>query len=260
MAILTAIDTACALLEVSGRRFVTDPVFDPPGGRYHFGWGALSTKRSSPALAPDALGAIDAVLLSHHQHEDNLDAAGRAFTLRAPLVVTTRAAARTLPNARGLAPGERVELKAEGARPALTITATPARHRPGFLPEFTSGPVVGFLLEGAALPKGALWITGDTVLFDGLREVAARATIDVLIAHVGAVRFPWLTGPARYTMDAAETVALAKLTQARRVVALHVAGWTHFREGAAELHAAFAAAGLQERLVVPAPGVPLALD
>lgn len=259
MATLTAIDTACALLEVGGRRLVTDPVFDPPGGRYHFGWGARSTKRSAPALTPDALGAIDAVLLSHHQHDDNLDAAGRIFTARAPLVVTTRAAARTLPNARGLAPGERVELPADDARAALSITATPARHRPGFLPEFTSGPVVGFLLEGAPLPRGALWITGDTVLFPGLREVAARAEIDVLIAHVGAVRFPWLTGPARYTMDAAETVELAKLTGARRVVALHVAGWTHFREGAAELHAAFGAAGLQARLIVPEPGRALAL-
>ena len=104
MATLTHVDTACALLEVGGWRLLTDPAFDPPGRRYHFGFGALSRKTGAPALQPGELGPLDAVLLSHHQHGDNLDEAGEAFTRRAPLVLTTRAAARGLPAARGLAP------------------------------------------------------------------------------------------------------------------------------------------------------------
>jgi L-ascorbate metabolism protein UlaG (beta-lactamase superfamily) len=253
---VTAIDTACALFDVGGWRLLTDPVFDAPGRRYHFGWGAMSRKTGAPAMPPSAIGDVDAVLLSHHQHDDNLDVAGADFARRAPIVLTTRRAARTLPNARGLAAWDEHRLEDAGDRPSLVVTATPAQHHPWWQPEFISGPVVGFLLRGDALPRGALYITGDTVLFDGVREVARRTSIDVLVVHVGAVRFPWLTGPARYTFDADEAVEVAKLTGARRVVALHPSGGTHFREGPDVLRARFDRAGLADRLVVPTPGRP----
>ena len=256
-ATLTHVDTACALLALGGWRLLTDPVFDPPGRRYHFGFGALSRKTGVPALSAAEVGPVDAVLLSHHQHGDNLDAAGTAFARAARLVVTTRRAARTLPGARGLAPWEATVLEAPG-RPALRVTATPARHRPAWLPELVSGPVVGFLLESAALP-GPLYVTGDTVLFDGVREVARRHRVDVLVIHVGAVRFPWLSGPARYTFDAAEAVEVTRLTGARLVVPIHTGGWTHFTEGPEALRRRFEAAGLAGRLHLPAPGRPLAL-
>ena len=258
MATLTHVDTACVLLELGGWRLLTDPVFDPPGRRYHFGWGALSRKVGAPALSPAAIGAVDAVLLSHHQHADNLDDAGAAFARSAPLVLSTTAGARTLPNARGLSPWTRHQLAAAG-RPDLQITATPAQHHPGWLPELLSGPVVGFLLESPALPRGPLYLTGDTVLFDGVREVARKGPVDALVIHVGSVRFPWLTGRARYTFDAAEAVEVARLTRARLVVPVHTSGWTHFREGLEPLRRAFADAGLADRLRVPVPGQPLDL-
>src|SRR3954451_233496 len=92
----THLGTAMALLEIEGLRILTDPVFDPPGRRYDFGWGTGSTKLSGPALSPEAVGRIDAVLLSHDQHADNLDDAGRAFLPRAGVVLTTAPGARRL--------------------------------------------------------------------------------------------------------------------------------------------------------------------
>jgi L-ascorbate metabolism protein UlaG (beta-lactamase superfamily) len=93
------------LIELAGWRLLTDPTFDPAGGRYRFGWGTGSTKLAEPAIAADEIGEIDAVLLSHDHHDDNLDAAGRALLPRAGTVVTTEAGARRLGgNARGLAP------------------------------------------------------------------------------------------------------------------------------------------------------------
>jgi|GEM_PF-5143521 len=68
------------------------------------------------------------------------------------------------------------------------------------------------------------------MIFDGVREVAQRAKIDVAVIHARAVRFPWLTGPARYTFNAAEAVEVARLTNARNVIALHTSGGSHFRE------------------------------
>ena len=41
---ITHIGVATMLLEIGSIRVLTDPVFDPAGGRYSFGWGTGSTK------------------------------------------------------------------------------------------------------------------------------------------------------------------------------------------------------------------------
>jgi L-ascorbate metabolism protein UlaG (beta-lactamase superfamily) len=75
-----------------------------------------------------------------------------------------------------------------------------------------------------------LWISGDTVLYDGVREVARRLTVDTAIVHLGGVRFP-VTGPVHYTLTAAEAVELLGLVRPRVTIPLHYEGWKHFREG-----------------------------
>ncbi len=103
---LTHIGTATLVIEIDGVRLLTDPAFDPPGATYGFGWGTRSRRLAGPALPAAALGPIDAVLLSHDQHADNLDGAGRALLPTIATVITTRAAARRLGHAGaiGLAP------------------------------------------------------------------------------------------------------------------------------------------------------------
>ena len=59
---ITHIGVATMLLEIGSLRLLTDPVFDPVGGRYSFGWGTGSTKLTAPSVSADHLGAIDAVL------------------------------------------------------------------------------------------------------------------------------------------------------------------------------------------------------
>lgn len=254
---LTHIDTACTLIEIGGWRLVTDPVFDPPGQRYWFGWGSSSRKLAAPAMSAAEAGAVDAVLLSHHQHGDNIDRAGRAFAAAAPIVLSTRAGARQFERGVGLAAGDSHTLRAEG-RADLVVTAMPARHRPAWIPPFIAGPAIGFRVVSPDLP-GPLQISGDTTLIDPLRASVIGRGVDTLVVHVGAVRFPYLSGPARYTFDADEALELARLADARRVIAVHTGGWTHFREGPAELRVAFEAAGLGERLVIPVPGEPIDL-
>ena len=48
---------------------------------------------------------------------------------------------------------------------------------------------------------GALWISGDTVLYDGVRSVADRVDVGTALPHMGGVRFS-VTGPVRYSMTA----------------------------------------------------------
>ena len=84
------------LIEVGGWRLLTDPTFDPPGQRYGFGWGSWSRKLAGPAIAAADLLPLDAVLLTHDHHDDNLDPAGRALLPSVGTVVTTEPGARRL--------------------------------------------------------------------------------------------------------------------------------------------------------------------
>jgi L-ascorbate metabolism protein UlaG (beta-lactamase superfamily) len=228
------------LIEVGGWRLLTDPTFDPPGGSYRFGWGTGSRKLSGPAVAASELGPIDAVLLSHDHHDDNLDPAGRSLLPSADAVVTTEAGARRLGgNARGLAPWASTRLEAP-ERPAIEVTATPCRHGPP-LSRPLVGDVIGFALRWDGQEHGVLWISGDTVLYDGVREVAERLEVDTALLHLGGVRFP-VTGPLRYTMTAREAVELCELIEPRTVVPIHYEGWKHFREGREEIEREFARA------------------
>ncbi len=230
---LTHVGGPTVLIEVDGWRLLTDPTFDPPGRRYYFGWGVGSRKLSGPAIAPGELGPIDAVLLTHEHHEDNLDPAGRAVMGSAGVVITTMSGAATLGGqARGLEPWQSTTLEAPG-RPAIEVTGTPCRHGPpGF--HFIVGDVIGFALSRNDRPEGVIWISGDTVLYDGVREVADRLTVDTALLHLGGVRFP-LTGPIRYTMTAREAVELCGLVRPRTAIPIHYEGWKHFREGRAAI-------------------------
>jgi L-ascorbate metabolism protein UlaG (beta-lactamase superfamily) len=218
---------------VGGWRLLTDPTFTPPGRRYSFGWGSSSRKLTGPAIAAADLCPIDAVLLSHDHHGDNLDTTGRALLPAAGAVLTTTTttasgARRLGGNARGLAPWATTQLEAP-RRPTIHVTATPCRHGPP-LSRPIAGDVIGFALGWAGQEHGVLWITGDTVLYDGVRQVADRLQVDTALLHLGCVRFP-VTGPVRYSMTAREAVELCRLVRPRTAIPVHYEGWSHFRQG-----------------------------
>src|SRR5689334_15136958 len=93
---VTHVGGPTTLLEFGGWRILTDPTFDPPGGRYFFGWGTTSKKLLGPSIPVDDVGPIDAVLVSHHHHEDNLDPSARALLPRWGTTLTTKKAAAKL--------------------------------------------------------------------------------------------------------------------------------------------------------------------
>ena len=226
---LTHVGGPTLLIEVAGWRLLTDPTFDPPGRRYQFGWGTGSRKVAGPAVPAAELLPVDAVLLTHDHHADNLDDAGRTLLASVPVVVTTASGGERL-GARGLRPWETTTLSSPG-RPSLQVTATPARHGPP-LSRPVAGDVVGFALGRADQDDGVLWISGDTVLFPGLREVAARLRVDTAVLHLGGVRFS-VTGPLRYSMTGRQAVQLCSLLDPRNVVTVHYEGWSHFVQGRA---------------------------
>jgi L-ascorbate metabolism protein UlaG (beta-lactamase superfamily) len=254
---MTHLGGPTVLLEVAGWRILTDPTFDAPGRRYKFGWGTASTKLEAPAMSAAAVGPVDAVLLTHDHHADNLDDAGRTMLADAPTIVTTRSGAARLGGvARGLAAGEVSVLGGGDGRPPITVTATPCRHGPPFSRPIV-GDVVGFALTWAGQQRGALWFSGDTVLTREVLELADRLRVGVAVLHLGGVRFP-ITGPIRYTMTAKGAIRLCERLRPAVAIPVHYEGWSHFAEGraAVERHLAGAPPDVRDRFAWLPIGTP----
>jgi L-ascorbate metabolism protein UlaG (beta-lactamase superfamily) len=255
---ITHIGGPTALIEVGGWRILTDPTFDPPGRRYFFGWGTTSRKLVGPSIPADQLGPVDAVLVSHHHHGDNLDPSARDLLPTWGTTVTTRKGAAKLGGgAVGLAPWETTTLEAPG-KETITITATPCRHGPVGSDPIT-GPVIGFSLAWAGQEHGELWVTGDTVLYPALREVPSRLRIGTVLLHLGSVRFRYLSGWLRYTMDAREGAELVELVQPAHVVPVHYEGWSHFQQDRGDAEAVLARSPLADRITWLDPGEAVSL-
>ena len=242
---ITLIGGPTALLEVAGLRLLTDPTFSPPGD-YPSGPVTL-TKLTGPAMDLEAIGNIDAVLLSHDQHPDNLDPAGRACLASARRVLTTTVGADRLSEefggVEGLSPWDTHNLVSP-AGDIIHVTATPARHGPAGIERIT-GEVIGFVLTFGDQRDHAIYITGDTVWYEGVAEVAKRFDVSVVLAFTGAAQ---TRGPVSLTMTANDAIETARAFPHATIVPVHHQGWAHFTQSQDDVIQAFAAAGLSDRL------------
>jgi L-ascorbate metabolism protein UlaG (beta-lactamase superfamily) len=248
---ITLIGGPTALIEIDGFRLLTDPTFDAPR-TYQLPHVKLE-KLAGPALSMDAVGEVDAVLLSHDQHADNLDDSGRDFLARAKRVLTTVVGAERLGGrVEGLAPWASTELSKNGR--SLRLTATPARHGPAGIEPF-AGEVIGFVL--ASKDGRPVYISGDTVWYDGVAEVARRFKAAVVLPFAGAAQ---TRGPFHLTMDTNDTIETARAFPDAVIVPLHTDGWAHFKQNAADLRSSFDTLGFGARLRILEPGVATVID
>jgi L-ascorbate metabolism protein UlaG (beta-lactamase superfamily) len=251
---ITLIGGPTALIEIDGFRLLTDPTFDAPGA-YQLPHVKLE-KLVGPAVTAETIGEVDAVLLSHDQHSDNLDHSGRDFLKKAKRVLTTEAGAKRLGGkAEGFAPWEVTELTGSNGR-SLTITATPARHGPAGI-EPLSGDVIGFVVASNKSGSRPVYISGDTTWFDGVAEVARRFMAGVVLPFAGAAQ---TRGPFHLTMDTNDTIETARAFADAVIVPVHTDGWAHFRQNANDLRASFDTLGFGPRLRILEPGVATVIE
>ena len=86
----------------------------------------------------------------------------------------------------------------------------------------------------------ANYITGDTVWYKGIAEVAKRFRQRLVIVFAGAAK---PRGPYHLTMDNNDAIETAHAFPQTRIAAAHNHGWRHFTESPADLAEAFTALG-----------------
>ncbi|MBL1074426.1 MBL fold metallo-hydrolase [Nocardia sp. 2] len=229
--------------------WLTDPTFDEPGD---YTTGPLTLhKLTGPAVTAAKVGHVDAVLLSHDQHPDNLDNSGRAFLAGVERVLSTPDAAARMEGVAGLENWESVVIG------DVTVTGVPALHGPEGC-EPLSGVVTGFVLQAAGLPT--VYVSGDNASVDRVERIVERiGRIDIAILNVGAAN-PGRYGDIDVTLNGRSAVEVAKVLGDTVIVPVHAEGWAHFSETLDYLARNFGYAGRADQLVIPTPGEPLILS
>ncbi|HVM26779.1 MAG TPA: MBL fold metallo-hydrolase [Mycobacteriales bacterium] len=261
---LTFIGNATTLLQHSGFTVLTDPNFLHKGERAYLGKAIVSRRLTEPALRIDELPPVDVVVLSH-LHADHFDRRARDGLDKSLPIVTTRAAARKLrtwgfENAVALDTWQTHSLtRDDGA--SLAITAAPGTHAPGPLAALLP-PVMGSVLTFTPTVGDPLrlYITGDTLVHDDLREVPRRhPDLDVGLWHLGGTRIPGVLGlGVMVTMDAGQGADLYELVRPRRLVPVHHSDYGVFTSPLSDFLAECDRRGLDGvRPVAPGQVIPL---
>lgn len=249
---ITHIGTATAIVEIGGVNLLTDPVFSPAGTEWDLGFNVLKKTETSP-IGLQNLPPIDAVLLSHEDHPDNLDELGRQL-LDGRRVLTTMDGAKKLaprPGVRGLQPWETVTLSAGGKN--FKVTGTPCQHVPG-------GECIGFIIEAdefGTSPDGrpnVIYISGDTVYIDELARITDKYHVVAAVLNLGAACAPLPDGPLQVTMDGKQAARLFRDIRADILIPMHYESWCHFTQLGKELEQVFKQEGILDKVCWLKPG------
>lgn len=246
---LLFIGTATVLIRYAGLTILTDPNFLHRGESVHLGYGLRSKRLTEPSMGLADLPPIDAIVLSH-LHEDHFDrVVERTLDRMLPIVTTPKASAalmrkgfyRTVP----LSTWEGITIAKDGVR--LRLTAMPGRHGPWLLSRLLP-PVMGSMLEFETLagePLLRLYITGDTLVYDALRDIPRRyPNIDQALLHLGGTRI----GGVLVTMDAKQGVEALKLIQPSLAIPIHYNDYTVFKSPLTDFKREAGFAGLGDKI------------
>jgi len=197
---VTWLGHATVLVEIGGRRLLTDPVL---GSRV----GVL--RRVVPAPGAGSTDSVDAVLVSH-LHADHTDLRSLRRLGRSALLVATPGVAawlrrRGFTRLRELSPGATTIIE------PVAVEATTARHPGRRWPHTRAAEAAGFLVSA----ERCVYFAGDTDLFPEMGSLAGH--VDLALLPV------WGWGPALGPghLDPRRAAEAAAIIQPRVAVPIH---------------------------------------
>ncbi len=244
------VGTATVILRYAGFTILTDPNFLHAGDHVHLGYGLTSERLTEPAINIEDLPPIDLCVLSHY-HGDHFDQiVEEKLDKDLPIVTTNHAVgeleARDFRAGIGLDTWETAEFSKGAAR--LRITSLPGKHGPAMV-DFALPDVMGSILDfetetGERLLR--LYISGDTLIFDHLKEIPNRfPEIDLALIHLGGTRILGVM----LTMDDKQGVEIIQLVRPEKVIPIHYNDYDVFKSPLEDFKRAVKEAGLSEKLI-----------
>jgi L-ascorbate metabolism protein UlaG (beta-lactamase superfamily) len=231
---ITFVGTATTIISVAGFSILTDPNFLHRGDRAYLGLGLSSKRLTEPALPIRQLPALDFVVLSHH-HGDHFDrVAARDLDHDLPIVTEPHAARKLrhqgFRSPIALSTWQSKSFTRTGAE--VRVTSVPGKHAPrplGYLLPPVMGSMLDFFRDGQRLLR--LYITGDTLMYDGIDTIAARyPDIDLCLIHLGGTRVAGIL----LTMDARQGIEALRVIAPRAAIPIHYDDYTVFRSPLAD--------------------------
>jgi L-ascorbate metabolism protein UlaG (beta-lactamase superfamily) len=243
------IGNATLLIRCAGFTILTDPTFVHKHEKVAIGYQMHSLRLTNPAVEIGDLPQFDFILLSHF-HGDHFDQVAEMTFDKNTLFVTRPEAAselmqRGFRNPRSLETWETVEMEKGEAR--LRITSTPARHGPP-LTEILRPDVMGSVLEFQTGPNKEIfriYITGDTVIFDGIREIPIHfPEIDLALLHLGGEHELGV----RATMDGEHGLEMLQIIRPERAIPIHFNDYDVFTSPLSDFTSEVEIAGLADKI------------
>jgi L-ascorbate metabolism protein UlaG (beta-lactamase superfamily) len=236
------------LVLLGGKRLLTDPWFYDPA------FGALSHV-VAPATYPDALGRLDAILISHdHADHADLRALAQMDKLAMVIVPTTELADKI--RKLGFANVAVLGLRSSTKLGELTITAVEAVH---------DIYEIGFIVATA---QKSVYFAGDTALNDAIAKIGAEFKPVLSILPCDGTR---IVGGGLHVMRPEDAVVAAGQLGSRIIVPSHAEAYfsdpiagtllaSTIPHAGEELATGIAKALPNVRCVVPKPAQIIAID
>jgi Predicted Zn-dependent hydrolases of the beta-lactamase fold len=239
-------------LEYAGLQLLVDPMFSEAGVNPPIN-NSTNDRRNPLVSLPfgkEQLLKPDAILVTH-LHADHWDAAAaEVLPQSTPIYCQPEDSARITSQlfSNVMEIGKSIHYQ------GITITRTSGQHGMGEIGK-RMGQVSGFVLQAAGEP--VLYIAGDTVWCDEVKQAMDTFQPDVMVVNAGGAQFA-VGDPI--TMNTEDVIQVCRYAPAAKVIAVHMDTINHCLVTREELAQALKAEGLLNQVLIPADGEGVIID